>query len=264
MESRETLQERESERGKTMSNDLGGVWRTVKGRRIFIKDGQSLTDAMKESGKYKDAFDRAKTGEVQVAKGTTAVTYIGQDGEKHILMSYEYPKDSEEYEKFLKRKYGTDKEEEIKDSNGKTDYKKLRNEFYEHQEYELYKRAKENPDSIDPMTENSTDWEALDKKYSQKYEYEKRSIEANKPEGQKTVDLLKGTRSFADDIKDMEAKEQKYSAMSKKELATLLVEDQIKRGVVKPENKQRQILARLNGSMKMSKEDLVKYCTRYF
>lgn len=33
-----------------MSNN--GVWRTVKGRRIFIKDGQSLTDAMKESGKF--------------------------------------------------------------------------------------------------------------------------------------------------------------------------------------------------------------------
>jgi hypothetical protein len=30
-----------------------GVWRTVAGRRIFIKNGQSLTDAMKNSGKYK-------------------------------------------------------------------------------------------------------------------------------------------------------------------------------------------------------------------
>lgn len=29
-----------------------GVWRTVRGRRIFIKDGQSLTDAMRESGKF--------------------------------------------------------------------------------------------------------------------------------------------------------------------------------------------------------------------
>jgi hypothetical protein len=29
-----------------------GIWRTVGGRRIFIKDGQSLADAMKESGKF--------------------------------------------------------------------------------------------------------------------------------------------------------------------------------------------------------------------
>lgn len=46
-------------------------------------------------------------------------------------------------------------------------------------EYELYKRAKENPDSIDPMTENSTDWEALDKKYSGRYEKEKYGIGDN-------------------------------------------------------------------------------------
>ena len=29
-----------------------GVWRTIGGRRVFIKDGQSLADAMKESGKF--------------------------------------------------------------------------------------------------------------------------------------------------------------------------------------------------------------------
>lgn len=32
----------------------GGVWRTISGRRVFIKDGQSLTGAMKSSGKFKD------------------------------------------------------------------------------------------------------------------------------------------------------------------------------------------------------------------
>lgn len=32
--------------------DEGGVWRTIGGRRVFIKDGQSLTDAMRESGKF--------------------------------------------------------------------------------------------------------------------------------------------------------------------------------------------------------------------
>ena len=29
-----------------------GVWRTVGGRRIFIKKGQDLASAMKESGKF--------------------------------------------------------------------------------------------------------------------------------------------------------------------------------------------------------------------
>ena len=35
-----------------MNDDIGGVWRTVGGRRIFIKDGQDLASAMKESGKF--------------------------------------------------------------------------------------------------------------------------------------------------------------------------------------------------------------------
>ena len=34
-----------------------GVWRTVGGRRIFIKDGQDLASAMKESGKFKNKTD---------------------------------------------------------------------------------------------------------------------------------------------------------------------------------------------------------------
>lgn len=34
-------------------NDIGGVWRTIGGRRVFIKDGQDLASAMKESGKFK-------------------------------------------------------------------------------------------------------------------------------------------------------------------------------------------------------------------
>lgn len=35
-----------------MVDDIGGIWRTVGGRRIFIKDGQDLATAMKESGKF--------------------------------------------------------------------------------------------------------------------------------------------------------------------------------------------------------------------
>lgn len=34
-------------------DDIGGVWRTIGGRRVFIKDGQDLASAMKESGKFK-------------------------------------------------------------------------------------------------------------------------------------------------------------------------------------------------------------------
>jgi hypothetical protein len=37
-----------------------GVWRTVRGRRIFIKEGQSLSDAMKNSGKFEEKDVKTK------------------------------------------------------------------------------------------------------------------------------------------------------------------------------------------------------------
>ena len=36
-----------------MAQMTGGVWRTIGGRRIFITEGKGLSDAMKESGKFK-------------------------------------------------------------------------------------------------------------------------------------------------------------------------------------------------------------------
>lgn len=168
--------------------DLGGVWRTVGGRRIFIKDGQDLYEAMNDSGKFTNLKRTNKA-----KQGVKEIDYIGQDGKKHKMDSYEYPEDRDGYHKYLTEKYGTYKEEEIKDKYGRTDYKKLREEFYQHQEktkerttsqvdkeYELYKRARQDESSIDPMTENSTDWEELDRKYKDRYEKEKSSIKENK------------------------------------------------------------------------------------
>lgn len=33
---------------------MGGVWRTVMGRRVFINEGQDLQDAMNKSGRFDD------------------------------------------------------------------------------------------------------------------------------------------------------------------------------------------------------------------
>lgn len=38
-----------------MDEDIGGVWRTIGGRRVFIKNGQDLATAMKESGKFRQS-----------------------------------------------------------------------------------------------------------------------------------------------------------------------------------------------------------------
>ncbi len=42
-----------------------GVWRTIGGRRIFIKNGQDLASAMKESGKFKSAKKFSKREELK-------------------------------------------------------------------------------------------------------------------------------------------------------------------------------------------------------
>lgn len=38
-----------------VQGDVDGIWRTVSGRRVFIKRGQSLSEAMKESRKFDDS-----------------------------------------------------------------------------------------------------------------------------------------------------------------------------------------------------------------
>lgn len=41
-----------------MADEIGGVWRTVGGRRIFIKEGQDLASAMRESGKFPEKKEK--------------------------------------------------------------------------------------------------------------------------------------------------------------------------------------------------------------
>ena len=48
--------------------EQGGVWRTIGGRRVYIKDGQGLADAMRESGKFQKT-----TNDYMVRKWTTKV-----------------------------------------------------------------------------------------------------------------------------------------------------------------------------------------------
>nr|DAP61109.1 MAG TPA: hypothetical protein [Caudoviricetes sp.] len=50
-----------------------GVWRTVSGRRVFIKTGQTLSDAMRESGKFEEEKNTSdfKKGDFSDAKKLT-------------------------------------------------------------------------------------------------------------------------------------------------------------------------------------------------
>lgn len=75
-------------------SEEGGIWRTVGGRRIFIKDGENLSTAMKNSGKFKNIQDienkynnaeekwaNAKTHE-EKTKWNEEATKLGQELDK--------------------------------------------------------------------------------------------------------------------------------------------------------------------------------------
>lgn len=147
--------------------ELDGVWRTIGGRRVFIRKGQDLSSAMKESGKFKTSLEGKHINNEQQLSD--------KDDNISNLIEKNRQRDKENWEKGISYSdYSLDKAIEKK-TNGK--YKSY-DEMESRKEYELYKRAKENPDSIDPMTENSTDWEALDKKYSGRYEKERNTYES--------------------------------------------------------------------------------------
>lgn len=198
---------------KKKYEEQDGVWRTIGGRRVFIRKGQDLSSAMKESGKFKTRMNekavkgaREEDLKEQYKDSLNNVSKMEYNGEitreeydkavKDINKAYidkrnSYLKGERNYEQVDKE--WTDlakKMEKDYDEFGTTNWKdeaklnKLSNErdtlqYKENKkEYELYKRAKENPDSIDPMTENSTDWEALDKKYSSRYDKENNPIQS--------------------------------------------------------------------------------------
>jgi len=70
-----------------MARDIGGVWRTVGGRRIFIKDGQSLEDAMKQSGKFNNKYKKYYT---KTLNSIVFEKYIRTKSEKMYVFDANY------------------------------------------------------------------------------------------------------------------------------------------------------------------------------
>lgn len=74
--------------------DEDGVWRTVGGRRIFIKDGQSVQDAMKKSGKFDNV--RKKNQKEDKKESKEKNKNFTEKDENDIIK-----KDSEELTKYI-------------------------------------------------------------------------------------------------------------------------------------------------------------------
>lgn len=155
-------------------DDIGGVWRTIGGRRVFIKDGQDLASAMKDSGKFNIKAKDDKNAYNDKEELEKAKRDLEEAQKEYEALEMQYD-ENDEMPDYIKEQLN-DYEEKIKDAKARiNEYSKSPatiNNKKDEDDYNLYKRAKENPDSIDPMTENSTDWERLDEKYSDRYKKE--------------------------------------------------------------------------------------------
>ena len=290
-----------------MANDIGGVWRTIGGRRVFIKEGQDLASAMKESGKFNSSSNKkTKKGDsvLEEFKKSDGNTKSFEKALNKISeMEYNNEINPDEYKEYIskiqkeyadKKKHTIDKNDinalnELADSGkdindyyglddiakdyiknrrqeiGRNEFTKRADEVHkktldektrnledgkeihdvfrqmdakemeafakqnpesikkmqsylkeskskdnDDYEYNLYKQAKENPDSINPMTEWSTDWEDLDKRFKDRYEKE------NQKSDLMTAEQLKGKdREEQKEINKQYLKEQNKLAKEK-------------------------------------------------
>ena len=73
--------------------DENGVWRTVGGRRVFIKDGQTLDEAMKASGKFPSArkktpYEALMGKEYTGVKGQDAIDTLVREKQGHVKNAF--------------------------------------------------------------------------------------------------------------------------------------------------------------------------------
>lgn len=104
-------------------DDIGGVWKTIGGRRVFIKEGQDLTTAMKESGKFKKLKNKEndnKKLEDDIKSIQTKINEI----ENNTNYMYSDEKDDELSELFKKR---ADLQKSLLDEQAKEDITMIQN-----------------------------------------------------------------------------------------------------------------------------------------
>lgn len=318
-----------------MATDIGGVWRTVGGRRIFIKDGEDLETAMKKSGKFKkseiknkddskkskkmtDEEREKKIKELEKKKEETVgfLQKAGIDEEIRALKAgYDDVKEYRKAEDERKAKISADREKEKarqeetrikkteemskqleKDKSEATEEKREQFEIIQKNNpmQDDYHVGIRSPKDIKTWEEAMKDdesfsWGDFSKEDAEKalksgeitiyssYDIKQGTfvstskVQAEEYAGgkkvyEKTVKLnevacINGDEGQYAKVGKTSGKD--FSSMSRQQLATLLVENQIDRGIIKPESKQRQIQARLTGSIKMSKDALIEYANKY-
>ena len=112
-------------------SDLGGVWRTVGGRRIFIKDGEDLETAMKRSGKFKKNYneeDYKRYLKNRFGSDDEDFVAVGFEGGKQALRK-DFEKALSEYDKakkdWINSPFGDEEERMLRERIKNEAYNKL-------------------------------------------------------------------------------------------------------------------------------------------
>lgn len=276
-----------------------GVWRTVGGRRIFIKDGQDLVSAMKESGKFsknqvEDNKDYNNLNEELNETDKKVLDYYVMDAgayDVNYVLRNENVEKTENDKRAIKTLDNAINKSSLNKDVETYRYISDENVFKDMKIGDVYEDKGFMSTTYNPKTDREDNFQDYRVKAIIKAKEGTKALDVSSiydkqaKEGQKESEII-----FARDTKMKLVKEEtirdkydefsrkvytfeiennvpninkNFSTMSRQQLVNLLVEDQIKRGIIKPENKQLHIKTRLNGSMKMSKTKLLEYAEKY-
>ena len=280
-------------------DEVGGVWRTVGGRRIFIKDGQDLVSAMKESGKFsknqvEDNKDYNNLNEELNETDKKVLDYYVMDAgayDVNYVLRNENVEKTENDKRAIKTLDNAINKSSLNKDVETYRYISDENVFKDMKIGDVYEDKGFMSTTYNPKTDREDNFQDYRVKAIIKAKEGTKALDVSSiydkqaKEGQKESEII-----FARDTKMKLVKEEtirdkydefsrkvytfeiennvpninkNFSTMSRQQLVNLLVEDQIKRGIIKPENKQLHIKTRLNGSMKMSKTKLLEYAEKY-
>ena len=165
-----------------------GVWRTIGGRRVFIKKGQSLSDAMKESGKFsrvaknQDLYKKVDEENEKIKKELENDKTLTDEAKRLIRGEY---KDKEEKEAFEKASEEAKELVKNEKSNWRDEIKK-NNEQTDKETNDLQKKINElrrpKDDWIQSMKDNQEAEKLQDEYYEKFRENERRNAKIKKEE----------------------------------------------------------------------------------
>lgn len=127
-------------------NEEDGVWRTIGGRKVFIRKGQSVSDAMKESGKFKKKNDDNDTP----PPSTSAVK---KDDDKSNWTKEDYIKRNQDLEE-AKKRVNEDYERKFTEARRLGKGEEVEKETRRDQLAEIERLQKENRDEYDNYRKN--------------------------------------------------------------------------------------------------------------